>query len=110
MVPAKYIEPWEVLEIGSRDMGIMFSLGVEYFFLMVDKATSLPVAYPTKTKEAEAVASYLLDLSLTFGTPMYIRSDRRGEFRAKVVNNVCRWLKVEISYGPADHPGGQRAV
>lgn len=68
------------------------------------------MTYPAKTKEAGAVASYLLELCLTFGNPAYIRSDTRREFTAKVVSHVRRWLKLEIDNGQAHRPRGQGNV
>ena len=110
MLPAKFTEPWEVLEIDFQDMGTTSSSGNRYRLLIVDKASRFLLAYPTKPKECDAVANYIMDLCLIFGIPACVRSDRGGEFTAEIVNHVCRWLKVEINYGPADHPRGQGAV
>ena len=52
----------------------------------------------------------MLDLCLTFGVPSFIMADGRGEFTAAVIEHLCRWLKVPIEFGPADHPRGQGSV
>lgn len=110
MLPAKFIELWEVVDRDSQDMEITSPSDNRYLLSMVDKATRFLCAYPTKTKEADVVANYPLDLCLAFGTPAYIRSDRRGKFNAEVFNHICRWLNVDINYGPADNPRGKDAV
>ena len=77
---------------------------------MVDNASTFLFAYPLPSKEAQGVARILLDLCLTFGVPSFIMADGRGEFTAAVIEHLCRWLKVPIEFGPADHPRGQRSV
>ena len=81
-----------------------------YLLLVVDKASKSPFAFPLPSKQAEEVARHLLQLCLTFGVPRVIRSDGGGEFEARCIQHLCRWLKADIQYGPADHPRGQGAV
>ena len=45
-----------------------------------------------------------------FGVPMFIKSNAGGEFTAKVVAQLCQWLRLSLNHGPADHPRSQGAV
>lgn len=84
--------------------------GNSYLSVVVDKAARYLFAYPLRTKEATTVARHLLDLCLTFGIPLFVRADGGGKFQAIVMKHLCRCLRVDIAFGPADHPGGQGAV
>ena len=110
MLPARFLEPWEVLEVDLQKFPNTSDAGNEYLLLVVDRASRFPFAYPLPSKEAHGVARLLLDLCLTFGVPSFIRADGGGEFTAAVVEHLCRWLKVPIKFGPADHPRGQGSV
>ena len=110
MLPARFLEPWEVLEVDLQRIPNTSEAGNEYLLLVVDKASRFLFAYPLPSKEALGVARLLLDLCLTFGVPSFIRADGGGEFTAPVMEHLCRWLKVKIDYGPADHPRGQGSV
>ena len=110
MLPARFLEPWEVLEIDIQNMRHASAGANKYLLLVVDKTSKCPFAYPIASKEAIKVARHLLELCLTFGTPVSIRSDAGGEFFADVVKHLCRWLKMEINSGPANHPRGQGAL
>ena len=49
----------------------------------------------------------LLDVVLTFGLMISLRSHPGTEITAEVVGNLCQWLNVRIHYGPADLARGQ---
>lgn len=51
-----------------------------------------------------------MELMLTFGLPLSIRSDAEGEFTAQVAQHLCKWMGVQLDFGPADHPRSQSAV
>ena len=59
---------------------------------------------------AENVAKKLLEMLLTFGIPLFLRSEPGTDFTTEVVQHLCKWLNVLIDYGPIDHPGAQGAV
>ena len=96
MLPSRFLKPWEVLEMDINGMG---ARSEEFLF-----------AYPLPNKIAENVAKKLLELLLTFGIPLSLRSDSGTEFAAEVVQHLCKWLHVTIDYGPTDHPRAQGAV
>ena len=77
---------------------------------MVDRASKVLFAYPLPSKDAVWVSRKLLNLLLTFGVPLSIRSDARREFTAQIVKHLCQRLRVSIDYGPANHPRAQGAV
>ena len=76
----------------------------------MDKAFWFLFVYYLPSKEAKGIARLLLDLCLTFEVPSCIRADRGGEFTATVTEYLYRWIKVQINFGPADHPRGQDSV
>ena len=110
MLPARYLEPWEVLEVDLQRIPTTSEASIEYLLLVVDKASLFLLAYLLPSKEAHGVDRLLLDLCRTFGVRSFIRADGGGEFTATVMEHLCRWLKVNIEYGPADHPRGQGSV
>ena len=99
-----------MLEVDLEKFPNKSEAGNEYLLLAVDKASKFPFAYPLPSKEAHGVAPLLVDLCLTFGVPSFIRADGGGEFTAAVMEHVCRWLRVPIKFGPADHPRGKVSV
>jgi len=84
--------------------------GNKYLLLVVDKASRFPFAYPLPSKQAEGVARHLMQLCLTLGVPQAIRCDGGGKFDARCIQHMCKWLRADIQYGPADHPRGQGSV
>ena len=95
----------DLLRIGTTSLA-----GNEYILLAVDKASKFPFAFPIPTKRAEGVAQHLLQLCLTFGIPRVLRSDEGREFNCEVVKHLCRWLRADIQFSPANHPRGQGTV
>ena len=91
-------------------MGARSEAGNRLLLVVVDRASKFLFAYPLPNKRAEGVARKLLELLLTFGIPLSLRSDPGTEFTAEVVQHFCKWLNVAIDYGPTDHPRAQGAV
>ena len=110
MLPARFLQPWEVLEMDIHDMGARLETGNKHLLVVVDRASKFRFAYPLPNKTAENVAKKRLELLLTSGIPLSLRSDPGTEFTAEVVKHVCKWLNVTIDYGPTDHPRAQGAV
>jgi len=110
MMPARFLRPWEVLEMDIQDLKQESQDGNRYLLVVVDRASKFLFAYPLPSKDAVGVSRKLLELLLTFGVPLSIRSDAGGEFTAQVVKHLCQWLRVSIDYGPSNHPRAQGAV
>ena len=110
MTSERSVEPWEELVIDLLAVDFPSESGNNYVLLVVDRASRFPFGFPLKSKGAVDVARVLAELCLTFGVPRAIRCDGGGEFRAEVVTHLCRWLKADIAFGPADHPRGQGSV
>ena len=110
MLPARFLKPWEVLEMDIQDMGAKSEAGNKHLLVIVDRPSKFLFTYPLPIKTAENVAKKLLELLLTFGIPLSLRSDPDTEFTAEVVQHLCKWLNVTIDYGPTDHPRAQGAV
>ena len=96
MLPARFLKPWEVLEIDIHYMRARSEPGNEYLLVIVDRASKFLVAYPLPNKTTENVAKKLLELLLTFGIPLSLRSDSGTEFTTEVVQHPCKWLNVTI--------------
>ena len=110
MLPARFLKPWEVLEMDIYDMGARSEAENKHLFVIVDRASKI-LLYPLPNKTTENVAKKLLELPLTFGIlPLSLCSDSGTEFTAEVVQYLCKWLNVTIDYGPTDHPRAQGAV
>lgn len=69
---------------------------------IINKPSQLLFACPMSSKEALGMTPKLLDLMLTLGMPLSIRSDARGEFALHVVDHLRR-LTVSIEFGPVDY-------
>ena len=91
----------------TQDMSRESTEGFKYMLLVVDRASRFPFACPLKTKEASGVAKFLMEICLSFGVPVSVRFDGGAEFTATLVQDLCRWLRADISYGPVDHPRAQ---
>lgn len=120
MLPARFLQPSEVLDKDFRSGAHTSAEGNKYLLLVVDKVSRFLFAYPLRTREADREARHLFDLCLSFGVPACIRAGGWGEFTATVIKfflwiffffvDFCGWLRVTIEYGPVDHARGQRAV
>ena len=110
MLPSRFLRPGEVLEVDIQDMGVKSDAGNKVLLVAFDKASKFLFAFPLPTKEAVGVARKLLEVMLTFGLPLYVRSDPGSEFTAEVMQHLCKWLNVTIAYGPAAHPRAQMSV
>lgn len=110
MLPARFLRPWEVLEMDIQDLHQLSSAGNRYLLVVVDKATKFLFGFPLPSKEAVEVSRKLMELILTFGVPVRIQSDAGGEFTAKVVEHLCKWLNINLTHGPADFARGQGTV
>ena len=76
----------------------------------MDRAIKFLFAYPLPNKIAENAAKKRLELLLTFGIPLSLRSDPGTEFTAEVVQHHYRWLNMTLDYGPKYHPRALEAV
>ena len=110
MMPARLLWPWKMLEMDLHDMKQVSSAENRYILLVVDRANRFVFAYALQSKDSVGVARKLLELLLTFGVPLSIRSDGGREFAAKLVAHLCQWLRVNLDHGPADHPRSHGTV
>ena len=110
MMPARLLQPWEVVQMDIQDMKVTSDKGNRYLLVVVDRASKFLAAFPLPTKDALSVSRKLLGLLLTFGLPFSIRTDMGSENVARVMRNLCNWLKIPLDYGPVNHPRAQGAV
>lgn len=90
-------------------MGIKSEAGNRHLLLAVDRASKFLFGFTLPMKAALGVARRLLEVVLTFGVPLSLRSDPGTEFTADVTQHLCKWLNGSIAYGPADHSRAQGA-
>ena len=93
-----------------RDMEARSEAGNKHLLFIGDRASKLLLAYLLPNETAENVTKKLLELLLTFGIPLYLRSDPGTDFTAEVVQHLCKWFNVPIDYGPSDHSRAPGAV
>ena len=93
-----------------HDMRASSEAGNKHLLVIVDRASEFLFAYPLPNKTVENVSKKLLELLLTFGILLSLRSDPGTEFTAEIVQHLCEWLNVTIDYGPLDHPRAQKAA
>ena len=75
MLPARFLEPWEVLD-GIAEIPQQIGSGQRVLVeLVVDKASKFFFACPLPSKEARGLARILVDLCIKFGVPSFIRAD-----------------------------------
>jgi len=110
MMPARLLQPWEVLQMDIQDMKVKSEKGNQYLLVVVDRASKFLAAFPLATKDALSVSRKLLELLLIFGLPLSIRADMGSENIAQVMQHLCTWLKVSLDYGPVNHPRAQGTV
>ena len=110
MLPARFLKSGEVIEIDIHDMEAKSKAGKKGLLIVVDNASKFLFAYSRPNKTAENVAETLLELLLTFGTPLSLHVVPGMEFTAEVVQHLCKWLNLTIEYAPSDHPKAQGAV
>ena len=91
-------------------MKVVSSKGNRYLLVVVDRASKFLFAFALPTKETVGVSRKLLELILIFGLPLSIRCDPGRENTSEIMEHLCRWLKVSLDFGPANHPRGQGTV
>ena len=110
MTPARFLNPWEVLEIDIHDLHQVSAAGNRYMLVVVDRANMFLFEHPPASKGSLEVSRKLVGLMLTLGVPQSIRSDGGGKFTAHVVSHLSRWLNVALNHGPADFARSQAAA
>lgn len=100
MLPARFLLPWDVLEIYLlHDMENKSKDGDKFMLLVVARASKLILPFPLPSEMSDPVASNLLTLCLTFEVSQEIRRDAGGEFSSDV-------MTVPTRSGAVDHPQG----
>ena len=75
-----------------------------YIFLLVDRLSKFPIAFPIKNKEAATIAECLWQIICTFGVPATIISDRGKEFINEIVDALCNLHGIERRVTSAYRP------
>lgn len=91
-------DPLERLQIDFTEPGID-ELGKRYLLLCIDSFSKFVWGQAFETKDAENVATFLLDLFLKEGFPQILQNDNGGEFVGKVIQILlekCRVRQIKI--------------
>jgi len=75
-----------------------------YIFLLVDRLSKFPIAFPIKNKEASTIAECLWQIICTFGVPTTIVSDRGREFVNEIVDSLCNLHGIDRRVTSAYRP------
>lgn len=88
MMLARLLWLWEALKMDTQDMKRESNSGDRYLLVVANRARKFLFASPLASKEAVGVARKLLELLLTIGVPLSIRSDAGGisQFRS---SSIC---------------------
>ena len=78
MLPARFLEPGDVLEVDLQRFPKTSEAGNKCCFLVEGTASKFVFEYPLPSKKGHGVARTLLDLCLTFGVPSFMRADGGG--------------------------------
>ena len=70
-------------------MGARPKAGNKYLLVVVNRTSKFLFAYPLPNKTADNIVKKLLELLLTFGIPLSLRSDPGTMFTAEVGVNMC---------------------
>ena len=89
-------------------MGARSEAGNKHLLVIVDRASKFMFAYPLPNKTAENVAKKLLELLLTYGIPLSLRSDPGTESPQKLSNTSANGSTRRSTwpYGPPKSSGG----
>ena len=82
MLPARFLKPWDVLEMDIHDRGARSEAGNKHLLVIGDRASKFLFACPLPNKTTENVAKKLLELLLIFVIPLSLCSDSGTEFPA----------------------------
>ncbi|KAK3870896.1 hypothetical protein Pcinc_023922 [Petrolisthes cinctipes] len=98
--------PWEVLAMDitllepSRD-------GKENVLVGTDEFRKFALAFPTKNQKASTVANILVEeIFYRFGCPERVLSDQGRNLEGQLVQELCKYYKIEKSRTSPYHPQG----
>ena len=78
--------------------------GKRCIVVMTDYLTKYVLAVATKNQTAETTAAVLMDKFLEYGLPERLISDNGANFRSRLVQELCRLLKVSQLFTTPYHP------
>ena len=91
MLPARFLKPWEVLEMDIHDMGARSEAGNKHLLVVVDRASKFLFACPLSNETAKNAVKKLLARSSPRRCPTPLQMAQRDD-----------------RYSPTDHPRAQR--
>ena len=90
MLPTRFLQPREILEMDIHDMGARLEAENKHLLVVGKESQQIPVRLSTTQQDAENVAKNFVELLLTFGIPLSLRSDPGTEFTTEVVQHLCK--------------------
>ena len=78
--------------------------GKKYIIVITDYLTKYVLAIATKDQTAETTAAVLMEKFLEYGLPERLITDNGSNFRSRLVNELCRLLKISHLFTTPYHP------
>ena len=78
--------------------------GKKYIVVMTDYLTKYVLAVATRDQTAETTAAVLMEKFLEYGLPEKLITDNGSNFRSRLVNELCRLLKISRLFTTPYHP------
>ena len=78
--------------------------GKKYIVVITDYLTKYVLAVPTRDQTAETIAAVLMDKFLEYGLPEKLITDNGTNFRSKLVEELCRLMKISRLFTTPYHP------
>ena len=103
--------PFERLSIDLTGPHTRSSRGSVYIFTCIDPFTKWVEAFPLPNKEAVTVAKVLVEqVFCRFGVPIALLSDRGREVDGRIMNEVCKLMKIDKLRTTAYKPSTNAAI
>ena len=78
--------------------------GKKYIIVITDYLTKYVLAVATRNQTAETTAAVLMEKFLEYGLPEKLITDNGSNFRSRLMNELCRLLKISRLFTTPYHP------
>jgi len=96
--------PFEYIAMDLLSLPVSY-LGNKYAMVVMDYHSRYAMVAPLKTKEASEVAQTLLEkVIMVYGPPQKLLTDNGGEFKNKIMQQLCQSLKIKKKFTSPYNP------
>ncbi len=97
-------DPFEYIAMDLLSLPESYA-GHRYAMIVMDYHSRYSIVAPLRTKEAEEVAQALIrNVIMVYGPPKKLLTDNGGEFKNKVLNEICQALRVKRKFTSPYNP------